>query len=276
MIITEDFVYIHYPKTGGTFVTKVLQELYQYKKQYRIFGKLLPKIIRNKVLQFPAIRYRVQGFNFKNVHGTCHEIPDEHSHKPILTTIRNPYDRWVSHYKFGWWKTHIEEDFEFFTVKEIKGKYPNFPDLDFTEYINLWNLIWLPEKLKKLDLQINESFGIETFNFVKFFFKKPEDVLSEISQDYQGYVSSKRYKADIFKVHFVNTDRLNLGLYNFLLDIGWESKEIAFILHLKKICPKEGGRTEDQTWEKYYTHELKSTIRRKEKLLFDFFPEFDV
>jgi len=276
MIITDDFVYIHYPKTGGTFVTKVLQELYQYKKRYRYLGTLLPKIIRSKVLQYAEIRYRVQGFNYRNVHGTCREIPQEHRDKPILATIRNPYDRYVSHYEFGWWKTHAEEEFEFYTVKEIKDKYPNFPDLDFEEYLNLWNATWLPEKMKKINFQSNESFGIETLDFIQFFFKNPQEVLAKFLYDPHGYISSQRYTADMFNVHFIRTDRLNEELYDFLLNMGWNRNEVAFVLNLEKILPKEGGRSKVQIWEKYYTRELKSIIRRKERLIFDIFPQFDV
>ncbi|GAG45755.1 unnamed protein product, partial [marine sediment metagenome] len=29
MILTDDFVFVHYPKTGGTFVAKVLKELFE-------------------------------------------------------------------------------------------------------------------------------------------------------------------------------------------------------------------------------------------------------
>jgi len=188
----------------------------------------------------------------------------------------NPYDRYVSHYEFDYWKTHIKEEFEFYTVREIKDKYPNFPSLDFEEYINLWNSTWIPEKLKNPNFQSKENFGIETFDFVEFFFKNPQEVLGKLLQNSQGYISSQRYKTDMFKIHFLRTDRLSEGLYDFLLEIGWKRSEIAFVPKLKKIFPKEGGRTEDQTWEKYYTHELKSTIRRKERLIFDLFPEFDV
>ncbi|MGB6012319.1 MAG: sulfotransferase family 2 domain-containing protein, partial [Desulfobacterales bacterium] len=91
-IITDDFVYIHYPKTGGTFVTHVLKRLYQYKKKYKLLTTFLPK----------RIQRRFHGFiQTDKKHGTCDEIPELHRNKPILATIRNPYDRYVSHYEFG-------------------------------------------------------------------------------------------------------------------------------------------------------------------------------
>ncbi len=276
MIITDDFVYIHYPKTGGTFVTYILEQLYKYKKRYKYLDNLLPKKILNKALRFPEIRNRIQGFIHTNKHGTCNDIPWEHRNKPILSTIRNPYNSLVSHYEFAWWKTHTEEEFGFHTMEEIKNKFSNFPDLNFSEYINLWNCVLLPKKIKSINLKSKKSIGIETFDFIRFFFRNYQEVLGKIDKDYKSYVKHQAYKADMFKVHFIKTDQLNHGLYNFLLDIGWKSKEIAFVLNLKKIFPKEGGRAEDQAWEKYYTHELKSTIRKKERLIFDLFPEFNV
>jgi len=74
----------------------------------------------------------------------------------------------------------------------------------------------------------------------------------------------------------IRTDRLNEELYDFLLKIGWKQNEIEFVLDLEKIYPKEGGRSREQVWEKYYTRKLKSIIRRKERLIFDIFPQFDV
>jgi len=51
--------------------------------------------------------------------------------------------------------------------------------------------------------------------------------------------------------------------------MGWNRNEVEFVLDLEKILPKEGGRSREQVWEKYYSQKLKSTIRRKERLIFD-------
>ncbi|WP_161795859.1 hypothetical protein [Synechococcus sp. GFB01] len=72
MLITEHFVFIHYPKTGGTFVTRALERLY---------GESLINI---------------------NKHGTCRDVPAEHAGKPLLSTHRHPLSRLLSHYEFRW------------------------------------------------------------------------------------------------------------------------------------------------------------------------------
>ena len=130
--------------------------------------------------------------------------------------------------------------------------------------------------MKNLNFQSKANFGIETLDFIQFFFKTPQDVLAKIVHDPHGYISSQRYKADMFNVNFIGTDRLNEELYDFLLNMGWNRNEVAFVLNLEKIFPKEGGRSKEQVWEKYYTRELKSIIRKKERLIFDIFPQFDV
>ena len=90
MIITDRFVYIHYPKTGGTFVSTVLARLHE--SHPSVFGA---NFTDTGIAKKPGAGGK---------HGTCAEIPAEHSHKPILTTTRSPYDRYVSQYKFRFGK----------------------------------------------------------------------------------------------------------------------------------------------------------------------------
>ena len=85
MIITDKFVYVHHPKTGGTFVNSVLRQLYK---------------VENNV---PRER-RYGEFAWRRKHRPCRKIPEEHRGKLVLATVRNPYDWWVSAYEFGWWK----------------------------------------------------------------------------------------------------------------------------------------------------------------------------
>lgn len=69
MIVTDDLVYVHMPKTGGTFVTHALSQVHKlHPRKYGGLTALQPK------------------------HGTCHDIPADHRHKTILSTIRNPFD----------------------------------------------------------------------------------------------------------------------------------------------------------------------------------------
>ena len=65
MIITNDFVFVHFPKTGGTFVRSILIQL----DEARLKGTwlaYLPRKIRNRVRR-DFIDYRLKG----KQHGRC-------------------------------------------------------------------------------------------------------------------------------------------------------------------------------------------------------------
>ena len=117
-----------------------------------------------------------------------------------------------------------------------------------------------------------ETLGAYTDEFLSFYFKDPRAVYP-IMDD--AYISSRKYKDDMFKVYFLRMDKLNEGLYRFLLESGYFEEDVAFILNLGKILPEGGVRGEEQPWWSYYTPELKRTVREKEKLIFALFPAFD-
>jgi hypothetical protein len=270
MIITDDFVYIHLPKTGGTFVTTIIKEIYRFKKNYRYIFGFLPEKIQTKLINNQRIRGRIQGFLDINKHGTCREIPLFHRNKPILACIRNPLDRYVSLYEFGWWKKFPRQVFHPIELEEIYKMYPNFPNLSFEEFYYLYNSILLPYLVEDKNFII-EGFGFQTFQFINFFFKNPGKILSLIDDD---YLVNQRFREDIFNVHFMRTEQLNRDLYSFLLRIGWNQKDVEHILNQEKIFPPRGGRSEDKVWEDYYSAELKTIAMKGERLIFSIFPEF--
>jgi hypothetical protein len=184
-----------------------------------------------------------------------------------VATVRNPYDRYVSQYEFGWWKTHPPCD-----LQHIQETYPHFPDLSFEEYLSLWNSFLLPMKIKNVDFASQGSFGVQTWQFVDFFFKEPSEALRSIGPHCDARPD---YEADMFDVHFIKTDRLNQELFEFLLAVGHSRNKVEFVLDMERIYPKEGGRSR-QTWEEYYTPALKRRVRTLERLIFAIFPEFDL
>lgn len=72
MIIDKNFVYLHIPKTGGTWMRQALRLL-------------------------PTFEHEYQGHRVN--------VPPEHSHKPVFTLVRNPWDLYVSTY------THFHHNF---------------------------------------------------------------------------------------------------------------------------------------------------------------------
>ncbi len=71
MLVTDKFVFVHLPKTGGTFVSEVIRKFFPSVEDV---GHHLPREL----------------------------LPREHSHLPVLGTIRNPWDFYVSFYHYVW------------------------------------------------------------------------------------------------------------------------------------------------------------------------------
>jgi len=65
MIVTDYFVYIHVSRTGGTFLNKLITE-------------------------------HVPGARMLQYHGHLKDLPAEHSHLPVISFVRNPWDWYVS------------------------------------------------------------------------------------------------------------------------------------------------------------------------------------
>lgn len=249
MVLTDDFVYLHQPKTGGTFVTKMLERL-----------------------------YTGSGRRWVNTHkhGGCSDIPEAWRGKPLLTTLRNPYDRYVSQYRFGWWKRHPDM---YCGEEEMRAMFPHYPDLSFGEFLLLANTKFVNRHQREETGFRNEHFpeerrlGWHTEQFVRFYCVNPREVFSTIDED---YLATGRCRRDMFPVTFTFSEDLNRGLHAFLLERGHAPEALAFILDAEKIYPAEGGRAPEDRWETYYTPELKRLVRTRERLIFSLFPQYDV
>jgi len=71
MIVTEKFVFVHLPRSGGTFVSEVIRKFFPLAHE---IGHHLPRDL----------------------------LPKEYSRLPVLGTVRNPWDFYVSLYHYAW------------------------------------------------------------------------------------------------------------------------------------------------------------------------------
>jgi hypothetical protein len=67
MLVTDKFVFIHLPRTGGTFVADVIEKF------------------------FPSAREI-------GYHLPLEQLPKEYAHLPVLGTVRSPWEFYVSWY----------------------------------------------------------------------------------------------------------------------------------------------------------------------------------
>jgi len=96
-------------------------------------------------------------------HNPCSDIKPDHLHKPILATLRNPYDWYVSQYHYRYWARHHRHGFE--ASPELLAEFPEFPDLSFGRFLAYYHY-------KKNGSASSSSLGIYTGLFIKAFFSR--------------------------------------------------------------------------------------------------------
>lgn len=263
MIFTDRFVYVHEPKTGGSFVTEALLRLYglRWSRRFRLEAMLRGQVRRNGGPYGTFVYHNLK-------HGAYANVPAPHREKTVLATVRGPYEMYVSQYEFGWWRRReMRRHFE--AVPDFRRRFPRFPDLGFAEFVELWDAaMGDPEDGE----DGGTGRGAWTRQFIRFYFRDPERARAwpdEVLRDPEARRDAMP------RIHFVRTERVREGLHAFLVDQGYRTEDAAFVLEMGKVLPGR-GRRDDQRWERYYTPELKDRVRRRERLLLEIFPDFDV
>jgi len=254
VILTRRLVFIHLPKTGGTFVSEVLKQVVKPPRG----GNVLERLGRR--LREPALADVLK-------HGTIREIPARWRDRPVLSVIRNPYDRLVSIYHFDWWKTKPPPWVDF---RELKRRHPAWPEVPFEEFVEGFQLF---RKLKAPALPPEKQPGAMSEHFVRFYFRDPERAFPRIDD---AWIASRGWEADMAPVKFLRMENLNADLHAALLAVGYPEDDLAFIPCLGRILPPKSKRGTGAAWEDAYTPELKARVRERERLLFAMFPEYDV
>jgi hypothetical protein len=258
MIITDKFVYIHMPKTGGTFVTSVLEQIYCRPKEEakhppawaRLPGKYPPKRYR-----------RLGGPEMK--HAGARKIPPQFRHLPVVGCIRNPYDRYVSEYHFHWWKEHPEH---YPSIAAL----PGYPDVSFDAFVRALNE---QSVLGFQGLHLDPTVGRDTYLILAYYSRDPHAFLKSV----EGRpLTTEMVREALVTSRLLNTERLNEELDDFLGSVGIPAEEREFIRATPKIRPPGGDREDQHRWEQYYSPELREFVRDRERILFELFPAFDV
>lgn len=262
MFVTNKFVFLHQPKTGGTFVTAILTRLHEAR------GGRVETIHLDDGADAavgspgPGRAWKVM-IGARHQHGRRADIPPALRQHIILATVRNPYDRYASQFEFAWWRRYAEM---FGPVEEVKREYPNYPDLTFEQFVALTNRVSVPA----CPAWAPDPIGFHTYQFVESFAPEPEWTWAAMCEGSDARI------ADTAGVEFIDQTHLNAGLHAFLLRMGYAPADVAFILDADRIFPPEGGRTAEQAWPGYYSADVKAFVRRRERLLFERFPQFDV
>ena len=244
MLITSQFVVINLPKTGSSFVRETIKRIYARRRWRWRADRLL------KELMLPRSGGLYRGVD---QHGWMVHVPDAHRHLPLMSVVRNPYDRLLSHYEFRWWANHPD-----LPVTELVRQFPHFPDLTLDEFMSMHEF----EVAKWLDGCNPLGLGHQTVEFVNFFFRNPQRALRMFSDD---YVESGAFKADMGDFTFLRQERLRDDLASFLAQFGFTESETQICQRYPAVNRTAGGVHERHSlWTK---HALEK-IAMRERFLF--------
>jgi hypothetical protein len=262
MIITDRFVCVHEPKTGGSFVTSALLRVHGVR--WTRWTQLMSTVRRTITWHTPygAFRYH------NNKHGTCNEAPVAFRDRPFLSTIRHPLDLYVSEYEFGWWK-RPEMLPLYRQVPGFAERFPTFPDIAFAEYVDLAASAFRMEPVRDGHLS---AVGPMTERFIRYYCTSPAAVLAALRE---APGDADVVRRNLHDVHFLRTKGLNAQLHRYLLDVGYPAESLAFIPAMERVLPLGKGRSHAQPWESYYSPSLRADVRRREALLFELIPAFE-
>lgn len=261
MIITNKFVFMHYPKNGGTFVEETLQKVWDhliaaYPQAGYAFHKrwdknLNWKRVSNKITQ----------------HGKYSQLPRTYRHLPIFSIIRNPFDRLVSLYYYKFWVTDPYAD-----SSVIQRQFPAFPDLTFKEFYRMQHS--LGRENLRIKIPRGNQTGLQSLQFMQMFFYDPDKAVGSLDD---RYLRERLFVNDMPPVLFLRNETLNADLHRYLYGMGIPHEAIDFILEAPRVYPHNGKITRDpgdNDWKKYYDEEIIAEVVRREKLLFEIFPDY--
>lgn len=263
MIICEDFIVLNFPRTGSTFVRVVIKKVLNNRNKNSFILKTAQLL---RIVKAPYIELFLPNYHSPNKltrigkgqHGAYCQIPAKYKNKAIVTVIRNPYDIFLSTYRMAWWQS-------FYPIKkeELYNLFPDFPSLTIDEYVELLKL--------SVDNKTSTNIGIHTVQFIRMFFKDPERVLNNITED---YIESDLYKEDLAdNIKFLTQENLNNDLANYLSIYNFTDEEISFVRKYERvnISIKKNGVV-----NKIWSENSLQYVQESERFLFKIFNDLGI
>jgi len=260
VLITDHFVVLNLPKTGSTFVRRMLKTIHKRRmkrrdpitKMRQLVGLQRKPLLKELILA--NVKRKRQEMP-PNQHGAYEQIPLIYRDRPVVSVVRNPYDRLLSLYEFrGWMKRPP------LPADVLNKHFPNFPELSLDDFCRLEDLALATTRIPHITLKA--AVGKQTVQFIQMFFKRPDDVLRRLDE---SYMNSERFVEDIADIVFLTTERLNQDLAGFLERHGFAAEDVAFVRQHEKIhVTKNRSASRDLLW----TPKALRYVAEKERFLF--------
>ena len=262
MIITDSFVMLNYPKTGSTFARQMVKKAYKQR-----CNRLQKLAIKLKLKQAPVQDYKTVNTRVGVVdqHGNINLIPREHSHKTVVSIMRDPVARYVSQYTYQWWAKYppASED-------EIKKIFNSFPDLGFEEFYEMSHRFALPRFLEgALDKEaVQDRIGLQTAQFLWFFVRDAGKVIADVVN---GKADLEKILLALKDIVFLHQENLDEELKAFLINrAGFSDGHVSFISDKSKINASATKGFDGMAVPEH----VRQKIYQREAFLYEIFPEY--
>lgn len=287
MLVTDAFVYLHQPKTGGTFVAEVLGAIHEARGRPLVTVTVEPGQEQALEPVEPGHAVRLM-LGTRYQHGARRDIPEVYRDLPIVATARHPFDRYISQFEFAWWRIYPDM---FGPIEGVQRRYPNYPELSFSEFVRLTN----DASVRKPEGGDAGTPGFHTQQFIEYFFRDPERAwpfLNDLTALRTMVTEERR------GLQFLDQSNLNEELATFLELHGYSAAEASRVRSAGRIRPaplhapsdgwtqtysprlgttighRQAVEPSEDVWKRYLSPETKAFIARKEQLLFEQFPLF--
>ncbi|GJL81586.1 MAG: hypothetical protein DHS20C01_12200 [marine bacterium B5-7] len=285
MIITDKFVFVHVPKTAGTFVRNAITRLYD------------GHVIRGRLSEAEQLAPSTGGkfcFESQVKHISRRRIPEFFNHLPIVGSFRNPFERYVSQFLFGTWQALPEQ---FPGLENCSG----YPNVTFSDYVLTAN-----EKhwhISKDLIPLGKKLGWQTLGFLQAF-GRHESLIDLLDFD---FITVDKLNECISPITILQTNSINQDLFDALIKVGYPADEVRFILDLSRVVPDKLDTVTTNThdhfrttrsnnmrspevankknglsritptalidWRTFYDENLRDYVIRRERLLVDLYPK---
>lgn len=223
MIIAPHFICIHLQKTGGSFIREYLTQ------------------------HIPNANYN--GI----VHDKACDIPIKHRSKPILGTIRNPWDWYVSWYAGTQRPEALKGPF--------KILHPHGKRTSFMEFMS--EVAKLRHKVHNTDFGIINRLGIGvyTYRYIQSYCRDQAAVLKALE-------TQQLTDNMVFDIHLCRTESLRSDLASFLTNTpaGITKSQAEILATMAKVNTSARGAYED-----YYDVSLRQTVAKMDQYIVDKF-----
>ncbi len=298
MIITPRFIFVHFQKTGGNFVRKVLNQvcpgtppgvISRYTKAFLLLcsnPQRRFRFTRNRERsivfsenalpageKFPFLVCMLAKHNpqilshFRWNHGSFHQLPDwflsnREGQKPILLTVRNPFARYLSAYYYN---TEIN--------RTVPGRGLTRDMCSFREYLMEMQTRKFRRRCEEYfpGLERQHDIGFSSLQLIFFAAPNPREIMEMPTDEFTAFFKGGGYRDWFKRVRVLHMENLNHELHRFLLEMGYPAEKIEFILtqSMENTSPASKKK-----WQDFYDAELLRYVYEKDWVYFEMFPEY--